>query len=826
MNVRRPASRFADSRVASNLATAALILLAFAATAGAAVVTVNDAGDATNACATTGAGTCTLRDAITYANAHSGSTIAFNIAGGGVHTITPATQLPNLITPVTIDGYTQPGSSPNTNGPTQGTNAVLLIELDGVNTPGSFGFGVLLFAGPSTGSVVRGLAINRSKSAGIQVDVSNMVIEGNFIGVDPTGMIAQPNMGYGIAIEGAFSNVLVGGTTPAARNVISGNALAGVEFAGGSTGHFVQGNLIGTNAAGTGALPGFQTGIATGDSVSGVTIGGTTPAARNVIAGNYARGILLSNSLGNPTVTNNVIQGNFIGTDVTGTQPLGNASGVSIYGLANTVGGSAAGAGNVISGNAGTGIDDTGGNGLVVEGNFIGTDLTGTIAIGNHGTGIALAGSDMTVGGVAPGAGNVIAFNTGSFPSGVTVSGTGNPIRGNSMHDNAALGIDLGGDGVTPNDLGDADAGANNLQNFPVLSSVTYGVSNTTVAGLLNSTPNTTFQLDFYADPACSNFPREFLQGRTYLGSSPATTDGSGNVSFSVTTLAATENGARISATATDPAGNTSEISQRLPFSINTHSGPPSGGTALTISGTNFLAGATVTIGGVPATGVSVDSYVSISATSPALAPGTANDLVVSNTDATHGTLVKAFVANFTDVPNVNQFYSYVTTLVSNAITAGVGGGLYGVADNTLRQQMAVFILKAKHGLCYTPPPCVGMFTDVPCSSNFAPWIEAMANEGITTGCGVATFCPQNPVRRDQMAVFLLRAEHGSNYLPPDCIGVFTDVTCPSPFANWIERLAAENITGGCGTGTTYCPLNPNTRGQMAVFITKTFNLQ
>jgi hypothetical protein len=102
---------------------------------------------------------------------------------------------------------------------------------------------------------------------------------------------------------------------------------------------------------------------------------------------------------------------------------------------------------------------------------------------------------------------------------------------------------------------------------------------------------------------------------------------------------------------------------------------------------------------------------------------------------------------------------------------------------------------------------------------------EALAAEGITGGCGAGVSCPHNPVRRDQMAVFLLKAEHGSSYVPPQCTGVFTDVPCPSTFANWIEQLAVENITGGCGTGI-YCPSNNNTRGQMAVFITKTFNLQ
>jgi len=162
---------------------------------------------------------------------------------------------------------------------------------------------------------------------------------------------------------------------------------------------------------------------------------------------------------------------------------------------------------------------------------------------------------------------------------------------------------------------------------------------------------------------------------------------------------------------------------------------------------------------------------------------------------------------------------------VSNAITVGVGGGLYGVDQPTLRQQMAVFLLKGRHGLCYTPPPCTGIFGDVPCPSTFADWIEALAAEGITGGCGSGNYCPQNPVRRDQMAVFLLKAQHGPAYAPPPCSGDFADVACPSTFADWIEQLAAEGITGGCGNGN-YCPLNPNTRGQMAVFLTKTFLLE
>jgi len=138
---------------------------------------------------------------------------------------------------------------------------------------------------------------------------------------------------------------------------------------------------------------------------------------------------------------------------------------------------------------------------------------------------------------------------------------------------------------------------------------------------------------------------------------------------------------------------------------------------------------------------------------------------------------------------------------------------------------MAVFLLKARHGLCFVPPHCAGTFSDVPCPSTFADWIEALAAEGITGGCATGKFCPATPVRRDQMAPFLLKAEHGASYVPPNCAGTFTDVACPSLFANFVEQLAAEHITGGCGTNL-YCPLNNATRGQMATFVVKTFGLQ
>jgi uncharacterized repeat protein (TIGR03803 family) len=145
---------------------------------------------------------------------------------------------------------------------------------------------------------------------------------------------------------------------------------------------------------------------------------------------------------------------------------------------------------------------------------------------------------------------------------------------------------------------------------------------------------------------------------------------------------------------------------------------------------------------------------------------------------------------------------------------------LYCPNNFVRRDQMAVFLLKTEHGAGHTPPACTGVFPDVACPGLFADWVEELASEGITAGCGGGDYCPISPVTREQMAVFLLKAEHGSSHTPPVCTGVFADVPCPSPFAPWIEELASEGVTGGCGAGN-YCPASPVTRAQMAVFLLK-----
>jgi hypothetical protein len=179
---------------------------------------------------------------------------------------------------------------------------------------------------------------------------------------------------------------------------------------------------------------------------------------------------------------------------------------------------------------------------------------------------------------------------------------------------------------------------------------------------------------------------------------------------------------------------------------------------------------------------------------------------------------------SFLDVPDTNNFYRFIETIFHNRITGGCGAGNYCPDNSVTRAQMAVFLLKSEHGAGYLPPACTGVFPDVACPSLFADWIEQLAAEGITAGCGGGNYCPDNPVTRAQMAVFLLKTEHGSAYAPPACAGIFGDVACPSLFADWIEQLSAEGVTAGCGGGN-YCPNNPNTRGQMAVFLTKTFGL-
>ncbi len=771
---------------------------------------------------TADSGAGTLRQAIIDANNTAGfDTIAFNIAGGGPHTIALSTPLPAATFAVTIDGYTQSGALVNTLPVGQGLNTVLRVVVSGTAATGP------CFTISASDVIIKGLAINNCDvgvafTAGV-FDTSR--VQGCFLGTDVAGGArVDQNPNKQVEISGQ-SGAIIGGSAPAERNLIGGCS-NGVHIlnTGSPTGHQIRGNLIGLTAAGSAALA-----PACGAASVGVSVNGMSHVIEdNAIAG-LGKGVVLAG-------TTHTVRGNFIGTNASGTAELGiDDEGIQAGGNGHAIGGTAAGDGNVIGG-AQPGIS-LGGSDNTVYGNFLGTDATGALDLGNDTTGITITGSDNLVGGTGAGQANLIAFNGSISGAGVSVSGQRVTIRGNLIYENRSasgpgLGIELGSFGIQINDEGDGDTGANGFQNYPILTfagpNLTEGGGNH-VVGVLNSTPSTQFTIDFYANPPCAARPQEFLEGQVYLGSTVVTTNASGDTSFDLNIGPAQPEGSRFTATATDPSGNTSEFSQRIVWSLNNPaSGPPEGGTAITIKGMLFEDGATVNVGGAAATSVDVVDSATITAVTPALGAGTLNPVTVSNPSGTSGSLPNGWIANFSDVPNSHQFYFHIIKLVANGITAGCATpGAYCPLNSVTRAQMAVFLMKSKNGQCFVPPACSGDFNDVPCSNPFAPWIEALADAGITAGCaapGGPNYCPNNPVLRQQMAVFLLKALHGSTYDPPDCNGDFADVACPgNPFADWIEQLAAENITGGCGGGN-YCPLNPVRRDQMAAFLYNTFD--
>ncbi len=264
---------------------------------------------------------------------------------------------------------------------------------------------------------------------------------------------------------------------------------------------------------------------------------------------------------------NNTIIDNYIGIDNTGTQARGNRDGVYIYNSTNNVvGGITAADRNIISGNNDDGVNfagTTGGDSNTVQGNYIGTDVTGTQPIGNHGDGVKISeeSDNNLIGGTTAAAANRIAYNLGRgvYAENVSAFSTGNRIWGNQIYGDIQLGIDLKGDGITANDAGDADTGPNNLQNFPLLTGAVSEPTDIVLTGILNSTPNTTFRLEFFANPACDSSGNG--EGQTFLGFSNVNTNGSGNAVINVTLPTFVADGQFITATATDPGNNTSEFS-------------------------------------------------------------------------------------------------------------------------------------------------------------------------------------------------------------------------------------------------------------------------
>ncbi len=749
--------------------------------------------------ADSGAGS--LRQAVLDANAATPGphVIAFNIAGTGPHSIALATDLPAIafLAGMTIDGTTQPGFA--------GTPEIE-IHRDG-------GFGSTCLAIQGTPTTIKALAINQCGGAINVSSTGALTLLGSRIGTDPSGTVALGN-GTGVTLQNGSAGNVIGGPNPGDRNILSNNLSYGVYFGASSTGT-VRGNFIGVDATGSVAMPNGY-GISCSNS-NGVVVGGGSAGQGNVISGSSGVGILFQ------SCNAAVVQGNFFGTDATGMLVIPNKQGIQAN-LSNNleVGGTGAGEGNVFGGSTEIGLRLTADDGTIVQGNFFGTDPSEMSQVGNN-VAIDINSSTGTLVGTAtPGGpgGNVVAYNA----IGIVNNGTTNTVRGNSIHDNTFIGLDIGSNGVTANDPGDGDPGQ---QNFPnVVSAVPEGMG-VRIIGSLDSTAASTFDLDFYENPACSRFPHDFLEGEKWIGTTQVTTDGSGKAAFNVLLSPVTvAPDLRVTATATADDGSTSEFSQRLVLSSSPLTGDAAG-SLLSIQGMQFENGATVTVGGVPATNVQVVLPTFITAQAPALPAGSINAVAVSNPSGLAGTLPNGYVSNFADVDGGSGFRQYIGGLVANGLTVGCGGPNYCPLNPVTRQQMAVFLLRGKYGLCYTPPPCTGtIFTDVPCTGNgFDPWIEALAGLNITGGCGGTNYCPTNPVNRQQMAVFLLKGLEGSDYAPPPCTtATFTDVPCSNSFSPWIYELALRQITGGCGTNT-YCPVNIVNRQQMAVFLVKTFSL-
>lgn len=497
-------------------------------------------------------------------------------------------------------------------------------------------------AAESSGNSLTSNLISGNVHQGVIVTGNGTTIQSNKIGTDSTGNALFPNGDSAVVIKGA-SNTLVGGSSAGQRNIISGNNGEGVNVQGAGTGNVVAGNYIGIGANGSTVLSNSGNGVsatAPAPTTTDLLIGGTSIAARNLISGNGGNGVSIDNvsgvrilnnyigvdatgsgalATGNfadgvtlldstgatalgaagagnvisnnggegvsiyATATGNVVQANYIGTNAAGNAALANGgNGVSVFGDGALIGGGAAADGNVISANTINGINLAAGtSNSSVQFNLIGLAADGTSALGNGADGVFIDGHDNQIG--SPTTGNSIAYNGhNGITVGITAADTAaiqNAIRGNNIYLDGALGIDLGNDGVTMNDPGDADTGPNMLQNFPVLTSVTLSGSTATISGTLNSTPNSTFALDFFASQIWDT--THYGEGQKYLGSISVTTDASGNASFTATMPGVPSGFNYFAATATDANGNTSEFCYD-PEAAPTPPQPPAVGPAAT----------------------------------------------------------------------------------------------------------------------------------------------------------------------------------------------------------------------------------------------------
>lgn len=535
-----------------------------------------------------GSGNCTLRAAIEEANSNSDtSTINFNITGaanftnGGQngYTISPATFLPPITETVVIDGYSQPGAEENTAIAPNPLNGILLVEVD--NSGISAGSGLTLSSTSASGSSISGMVVNGAFQDGISIlAVDDVTITGSYVGTDPTGLIDKGNSQRGIGTDNAQTNnnIRIGGTSPADRNLISGNNNAeGISIGIGASNWTIQGNYIGVNSLGAAAIANGGGGISAVTNTVGTDnlIGGADTGAANVFSGNGAVGIFIGG--GSYTV-----QGNLVGTDYSGSTGMGNTQvGVVLYGNNTSV------LNNVISDN-GVGLYIVG-NSNIAKSNNIGTTLNGDDGgIGNISDGVAVisGSSGNIIGGITASESNTIAHNGGAGISVMSISIASltpidNSILGNRIYGNTALGIDIADDsdgnqiadidvGPNANDAGDLDTGANGYLNYPVINSTSATAGNLNVNFDLdvdNNAPNG-YRIEFFANDTAHS--SGYGEGKYYLGSMDVASSQNGvNANLSVPE-SFTDGTYAITATttekdnSTDGFGATSEFSQVL----------------------------------------------------------------------------------------------------------------------------------------------------------------------------------------------------------------------------------------------------------------------
>ena len=549
-------------------------------------------------------GVGSLRAAMYDALDHPGTTVTFNIPqsdpgyANGVFTISPTGYLPPLVTNGTIiDATTQPGYAGK---PVVFLSGAKLLPEAG-SVPGFLfyeanstvkGLGIqrfpwvgiaMLYASAtgnrvtacSCGADATGNAAAPNVYQGIQISdgahdniiggsgpnegnlisgnsqygiwmsgTSGNVILGNHIGANFNGTAALPNALSGIILTDGANHNTIGGTTGTAGNVISGNSQYGVWVSGTATTQNVfLGNYIGTNHAGTAALPNPSAGIILTDGANHNTIGGNTDAAANVLSGNSTVGLYITGS----GTSANQVQGNLIGTSADGRSAVPNGfAGIYLIGgcSANLIGGPP-GCGNLVSGNATVGIlvADPGTTGNLIQGNRIGPDALGGLTLGNQGDGIWLTnGSQATlIGGTTVGAANLICGNSGR---GIALFD--NPTSDQSFRRNSIFGN--GGPQIALYD------GSNHSQAAPVLTSAVLTTA-TTLTGTLQGIANTAFTIEFFADP----------DSQSFIGDTVVTTNGSGTANILVTLPAIVLAGRTVCATATcQTTGDTSALSAFL----------------------------------------------------------------------------------------------------------------------------------------------------------------------------------------------------------------------------------------------------------------------